>query len=131
MPKKDIILIIGNGRVAEGATELLEEFQVKQVCTKDFIGKNYNYPVYCQLAVRDYMKKPSGQDFEEQEYFINPENFNRLPDEARLTLRKRFNIEEELNGKSFAKELSKLGDIYINEAFSCSHRAHASVNAIT
>jgi len=69
------ILIIGNGRVAEGATELLEEFQVKQVCTKDFIGKNYNYPVYCQLAVRDYMKKPSGQDFEEQEYFINPENF--------------------------------------------------------
>ena len=69
------ILIIGNGRVAEGATELLEEFQVKQVCTKDFIGKNYNYPVYCQLAVRDYMKKPSGEDFEEQEYFINPENF--------------------------------------------------------
>ena len=69
------ILIIGNGRVAEGATELLEEFQVKQVCTKDFIGKNYNYPVYCQLAVRDYMKKPSGQDIEEQEYFINPENF--------------------------------------------------------
>jgi len=43
----------------------------------------------------------------------------------------RFNIEEELNGKSFAKELSKLGDIYINEAFSCSHRKHASVCEIT
>ena len=69
------ILIIGNGRVAEGATELLEEFQVKQICTKEFISKNYNHPVYCQLEVRDYMKKPSGEDFEEQEYFINPENF--------------------------------------------------------
>ena len=29
------------------------------------------------------------------------------------------------------KELSKNGDIYINEAFSCSHRAHASVSEIT
>jgi len=43
----------------------------------------------------------------------------------------RFNKEEELNEKSFAKKLSRLGDIYINEAFSCSHRAHASVCEIT
>jgi len=43
----------------------------------------------------------------------------------------RFCNEEELNSQSFAKELSKTGDIYINEAFSCSHRAHASVSEIT
>ena len=43
----------------------------------------------------------------------------------------RFNKEEELNEKSFAKKLSKMGDIYINEAFSSSHRAHASVCEIT
>ena len=43
----------------------------------------------------------------------------------------RFNKEEELNTKSFAKDLSKIGDLYINEAFSCSHRAHASVCEIT
>ena len=43
----------------------------------------------------------------------------------------RFNKEEELNTESFSKELSKIGDIYINEAFSCSHRAHASVCGIT
>ena len=43
----------------------------------------------------------------------------------------RFNKEEELNEKSFAKDLSKIGDIYVNEAFSCSHRAHASVSEIT
>jgi len=43
----------------------------------------------------------------------------------------RFCNEEELNTESFAKELSKNGDIYINEAFSCSHRAHASVSEIT
>jgi len=43
----------------------------------------------------------------------------------------RFNKEEELNEVAFAKELSKAGDIYVNEAFSCSHRAHASVCEIT
>jgi len=43
----------------------------------------------------------------------------------------RFNKGEETNDKTFAKELSKIGDIYINEAFSCSHRAHASVCEIT
>ena len=43
----------------------------------------------------------------------------------------RFNKEEEANEKIFAKELAKIGDIYVNEAFSCSHRAHASVSEIT
>ena len=43
----------------------------------------------------------------------------------------RFNKAEELNSISFAKNLSRNGDIYINEAFSCSHREHASVCEIT
>ena len=43
----------------------------------------------------------------------------------------RFFQQEESNSQSFAKELAKNGDIYINEAFSCSHRAHASVSEIT
>lgn len=38
---------------------------------------------------------------------------------------------EEANDISFAKELAKLGEIYVNDAFAVSHRAHASVEAIT
>lgn len=38
---------------------------------------------------------------------------------------------EKQNDKKFAKELASLGDIYVNEAFSVSHRNHASVSAIT
>jgi len=34
---------------------------------------------------------------------------------------------EEKNDKSFAEELAKFGDIYINEAFAVSHREHASL----
>jgi phosphoglycerate kinase len=43
----------------------------------------------------------------------------------------RFYEEEEKNDNEFAKHLASLGDIYVNDAFSCSHRAHASVFEIT
>ncbi|MDC0940411.1 phosphoglycerate kinase [Candidatus Pelagibacter sp.] len=43
----------------------------------------------------------------------------------------RFYPEEERNNQHFAKQLSTLGDIYVNDAFSCSHRAHASIHEIT
>lgn len=42
----------------------------------------------------------------------------------------RFYAEEEQNDESFAKELASLGDIYINDAFSTAHRAHASTEGI-
>lgn len=43
----------------------------------------------------------------------------------------RFDVREENNDIIFAQELASLGDIYINEAFSVSHREHASVSNIT
>tara|TARA_Y100001970_G_C14111893_1_gene791345 strand:- start:108 stop:1295 length:1188 start_codon:yes stop_codon:yes gene_type:complete len=42
----------------------------------------------------------------------------------------RFNPGEMKNDEAFAKNLSSLGDIYINEAFSCSHRKQASIHKI-
>ena len=43
----------------------------------------------------------------------------------------RFHEEEEKNDKDFARSLAELGEVYINDAFGVSHRAHASVEAIT
>ena len=43
----------------------------------------------------------------------------------------RFYEEEEKNDNIFAKHLASLGDIYVNDAFSCSHRSHASIFEIT
>ena len=43
----------------------------------------------------------------------------------------RFYEEEEKNDTNFSRNLAKLGDIFVNDAFSCSHRAHASVSKIT
>ena len=42
----------------------------------------------------------------------------------------RFYSEEEKNDPIFAKHLASLADIYVNDAFSCSHRAHASIHEI-
>ena len=43
----------------------------------------------------------------------------------------RFYSGEETNGTDFSKTLASLGDVFVNDAFSCSHRAHSSVVGIT
>lgn len=42
----------------------------------------------------------------------------------------RFHEEEKSGEKNFAKQLSKLGDIYVNDAFGTAHRAHASTTIV-
>ena len=42
----------------------------------------------------------------------------------------RFHPGEEANDATFAGALSRLGEVYIGDAFSCTHRAHASVEAL-
>jgi phosphoglycerate kinase len=42
----------------------------------------------------------------------------------------RFHDAEEANDAGFAKQLAALADIYVNDAFSCAHRAHASTEGI-
>lgn len=54
-----------------------------------------------------------------------------LPDGGILLLENlRFHSGEEKNDPAFAAGLAELGDAYVNDAFSCSHRAHASVTGI-
>lgn len=43
----------------------------------------------------------------------------------------RFHPEEEKNDDNFARQLAALADVYVNDAFAVSHRAHASVHAVT
>ncbi|GLI36186.1 phosphoglycerate kinase [Desulforhabdus amnigena] len=43
----------------------------------------------------------------------------------------RFHAEEEKNDDAFSRQLAALADVYVNDAFAVSHRAHASVHGIT
>jgi len=53
------------------------------------------------------------------------------PGEAVLLENVRFYKEEEENNEKFAKDLARLGEIYVNDSFGVDHRNHASVVGIT
>ena len=57
--------------------------------------------------------------------FVNPQ------DEILFLENIRFYEKEENNDSNFSKHLASLGDLFVNDAFSCSHRAHASICKIT
>lgn len=60
------------------------------------------------------------------------EKLEQLPNDSIVMLENiRFYQGEENNDPEFSQLLSTLGDVFVNEAFSCSHRAHASVAGIT
>ncbi len=63
---------------------------------------------------------------------IKREKINKIfeKDDILLLENIRFYPEEELNDDVFAKKIASLGDIYINECFSVSHREHASIVGI-
>lgn len=56
---------------------------------------------------------------------------NAKPEDVILLENLRFHPGEEKNDDNFAKQLASLCDVYVNDAFAVSHRAHASVDAIT
>ena len=65
-------------------------------------------------------------------FTLKKEDLFKSPDDQIVFLENiRFYKEEEKNDSSFAKHLASLADFYVNDAFSCSHRSHASISKIT
>ena len=83
--------------------------------------------------------KPLSKSLGKKIFFINDciginvvNALNKIkPGQILLLENLRFHKEEMMNDITFAKKLSKPFDIYINEAFSASHRNHASIDKIT
>jgi len=61
----------------------------------------------------------------------NKDLFKNIDEQVIMLENIRFYLEEEENDHEFAKHLASLADIYVNDAFSCSHRAHASIHEIS
>lgn len=59
-----------------------------------------------------------------------PEAARLEPGQVLLVENLRFEAGEEKNEAALANRLAALGDIYVNDAFSCAHRAHASTEAV-
>jgi len=95
--------------------KVVNEFSLKPIC--EDLKKKLNENI--RLVSKDIKDVKSTDLFNEQdEKIVILENL-------------RFYEEEEKNDTDFAKHLASLADIYVNDAFSCSHRAHASIFEIT
>ncbi len=61
----------------------------------------------------------------------NKDFFKNFSEQILILENIRFYAEEEKNDHKFANHIANLGDIYVNDAFSCSHRLHASIHQIS
>ena len=80
-----------------------------------------------------YLKKKINQNIHLIKTNINHHIEKNLFDNKNILMFEnlRFYNGEEENNEEFAKILASFGDLYVNDAFSCSHRKHASVFSIT
>ena len=111
--KKSKIIIISH--VGRPKGEVNKIFSMKPVCLN--LEKKINKKIkLINNNIFELKKNDLFQNHDDQIVFL--ENI-------------RFYKEEEKNDSFFAKHLANLADVYVNDAFSCSHRAHASVSKIT
>ncbi|MBD1173810.1 phosphoglycerate kinase [Pelagibacterales bacterium SAG-MED01] len=113
LKKKSKILVISHIGRPKGKAN--KDLSLKPICEN--LKKKINEEVkLISKNIFELKKKDLFKDFKNQIIFL--ENI-------------RFYKEEEENDLDFSKHLASLADLFVNDAFSCSHRAHASVTSIT
>jgi phosphoglycerate kinase len=139
-----------NVPINEETGEILDDFRIRAIIpTLDFLIKNK-----AKIVLMSHLGRPDGNVVEnlkmdrigkvfseklgfkickvDNYYSKEIEEMSRKlnPGEILLLENLRFWPEEEKNDLIFSQNLSKLGDIYINDAFSVSHREHSSIVGI-
>jgi len=95
--------------------KVINELSLKPIC--EDLGKKLNQNV--KLITKNINE------------INNKDLFKNIEEKIVMLENIRFYFEEEKNDPKFAKHLASLADIYVNDAFSCSHRAHASIHEIS
>ena len=73
---KTKILVTGDGRVAKGVIELLNQTNIKAVSKKDFLEKKFDQPIFCNLETKDYVTNNSSSDFSLEHFINNPQDYS-------------------------------------------------------
>lgn len=66
------VVVTGNGRVANGSCEVLDDMGFKKVSTDQYFSDEFDGPVYTQLACEDYAERIDGQPYTNQDFYGNP-----------------------------------------------------------
>jgi alanine dehydrogenase len=69
------ILVTGEGRVAQGAIETLSIANVVQVSPEDYLNREFEVPVFCQIGPQHYTKHKSGKEFSFDDFRLHPEEY--------------------------------------------------------
>ena len=69
------IVLTGHGKVANGATEILDAIKIKKVSVDDYLNKKFSSPVYVQIDVLDYNKRKDGQILDKHDFYKNPSDY--------------------------------------------------------
>ena len=111
--KKAKIIIISH--VGRPRGKVLKELSLKPICEnlREQLGLNVK-------LITQNINEIKNKDF-----------FNNIDEKILMLENIRFYAEEEKNDNKFAEHLASFGDIYVNDAFSCSHRSHASIVEIS
>ncbi len=69
------IVLTGTGRVGQGAKEVLDAVNIKQVSVAAFLSQSFETPVYVQLDVLDYVTRKDGSGDSKADFFTNPTSY--------------------------------------------------------
>ncbi len=69
------IIVTGNGRVANGAIELLGAMQLRRITPYEFIKYSYREPTYVQLHSNNYNEPKDGSGWNSNDFYKNPKNY--------------------------------------------------------
>ncbi len=113
LKKKSKIIVISH--IGRPKGKINKDLSLKPIC--EYLEKKINHKI--KLFKEDIFKLCEADLFKDpKDQIIFLENI-------------RFYEEEEKNDSKFSKHLAGLADLFVNDAFSCSHRAHASISKIT
>jgi alanine dehydrogenase len=74
LPSTLKVVLTGTGRVGAGAARVLKDMGLARVSPEEFLGRT-DQPVFCQLAVEDYLRHPSGRSKSRKYFYANSREF--------------------------------------------------------
>jgi hypothetical protein len=65
------VCLTGNGKVANGAKEILDFLNIKQVAVQEYLNNSFDEAVYCKIDVLDYNKRKDGKCLDKTDFYNN------------------------------------------------------------
>lgn len=70
------IVLSGSGKVTKGAKEIIDHLKIREITTSEYLSnESFDEAVYCVIRVADYNRRKDGGEFDKQEFYTNPSDF--------------------------------------------------------